>query len=180
MMRTLLLLILAIPLTLPALAQAPEETVKKVYRAHLTSSSCQDTIRQCESCFTPGFLGVMERALSKKRGGPGAFVDVDFFVNSQSGFPHFEVGESVVSGKEVLVPMYIWNDTRGYRFEKDPVKREQLAFPALVHLVDVGKGLQITNIEFLPHVFRGPSGKIIFHEGCNVRETLSKIANDTP
>lgn len=99
-MRNLLFLVLI--LALPATALTPEETVKKVYQTHFESKSFRETIRQCESCFTPGFLGVMERALSKKPGSTRAYVDFDFFVNSQAGFPRFEVGRGVVQFRILL------------------------------------------------------------------------------
>ena len=161
-------------MALPALARTPEETVKKVYQSHLTSKSFQETLSQCEDCFTPGFLSVMQRALAKKPG-KGSFVDFDFFVNSQAGFAKFEVGQASVEGKKALVPIRVWNDSRGYEFEKDPARRKAMAFPALIHLTDVGKGLQITDIEFLGHLKDGHESGFSYYPGQTMRPILEKI-----
>lgn len=64
-MRTLVLLFL---LTLPAVAQTPEEIVGRVYQTHKDNRSFAQTIKKCESCFTPGFQGVIERAIANYPG----------------------------------------------------------------------------------------------------------------
>jgi hypothetical protein len=162
-------------LAVSAAAQTPEDTVRRVYETHFTTGSLAETVRLCESCFTPGFLGVMERALAKKPGSD-SFVDFDFFVNSQAGFAHFEVGKAVKTGKEAVVGIRIWNDERGYRMESDPKRREQLSVPAQIHMIDVGNGLQIKDIEFLPREEVSPDGETFQIEGHHIRATLLKIA----
>jgi hypothetical protein len=172
----ILLLFLIVLLSSPLSARTPEETVRKVYQAHLDGKGFKDTLSQCEDCFTPGFLSVMERALAGEPGKDADWVDFDFFVNSQAGFARFEVGTASVKGKEAKVPIRIWNDERGYKFEKDPQRRQEMAFPALIHLVDVGHGLQITNIEFIGHLRDNDDYKsFTYFEGSLMRPILEEI-----
>lgn len=162
---------------LPAAALTPESVVEKVYQTHLSTPSLSETVKKCESCFTPGFLGIMERALANKPGGKKDFVDFDFFVDGQSGYVKYEVGKATISGKNATVPIRVWNDARGYKFETDPKRRDQMAERAHVHLTDIGQGFQITDIEFLARDVFGPDGNNFHTPAQSMRSILKKIAD---
>lgn len=164
-------------LMLPATALTPESVVDKVYKTHLSTASLSETVQKCESCFTPGFLGIMERALANKPGGKKDFVDFDFFVNSQSGYVKYEVGKATISGKNATVPIRVWNDARGYKFETDPKRRDQMADSANIHLTDVGHGFQIMDIEFPARDVPGADGNNFHTPAQSMRSILKKIAD---
>lgn len=164
-------------LATPILAQTPEEVVRKAYQTHLDSRGFQKTLATCQQCFTPEFLDIMERALAKKPGGPGRFVDWDFFVGSQAGFVKFEVGQAEPDGARTLVPILVWNDERGYRLESDSRKRDEMYSPLIIELVDHGSGYQIDDIWVLPKVTRGVDGGVFFYQGERVKGVLREIAD---
>ena len=143
-------------LSLPALAiPAPDEVVSKLYKTHKQTQDMQKTIRQVPKCLTPGFLGIMERALKGQP--PKPFVDVDVFCNNQMGLGDFEIVRSEVQGYNAEVRIKVW-DSRSLRKGKPQVAR--------VILTDVkdGDGYQIKDIEW--------DGTPTF----KVRDFLTKIA----
>lgn len=127
-------------LSLPALAiPTPDEVVSKVYNTHLKTQDMQKTIQQVPKCFTPGFLGILERALKSQP--PKPFVDVDVFCNNQMGLGDFEVVRCDTQGYNSEVRIKVW-DSRSKRQGKP-----QLARVILTDVKD-GDGYQIKDIEW--------------------------------
>jgi hypothetical protein len=137
-------------LSATAWARPPAEVVSDAFeydRRH----GMNKTIRDRANCFTPGFLGIFERALALKPGS-AAFVDMDYFYCTQDGGMQFSVVKTEVTGKEGAVYLKTWQGAyRGAPSQKQPAQ------PTVkVHLADVGQGYQIKDIEHLPH--RGAKG----------------------
>lgn len=165
-------------LVFPALgASTPTAVVNEVYTAHRARPEMGRTVKEHAACFTPGFLGVIERALAKKPGS-GDFVDADFFFNTQDGGSDFELGAEEVHGKDATVLVQVFQ--RGdYRNPKpDPNWRAKVKkIPLRVVLTDVGQGFQIKDLEWLPYDYKWPDGSVHRMEGYSVRQMLEKIAN---
>lgn len=146
-MRILIAIVLSL-LTLPAVARPPAEVVQTLYDTHVATGDQRKTVQLLAHCFTPGFLGILERAL--KRQPPNPFVDVDIFANNQMGLGFFEVGKATVKGKEATVPVDLWigRVNPANRFDRKLLTRIQVT----VFLTDVeeGQGFQIRDLEFLP------------------------------
>lgn len=104
------------------------------------------TIKDRNYCFTPGFLGIFERALALKPGS-AAFVDMDYFYATQDGGLQFSVVKTELNGTEGAVYVKTWQGPyRGAAGQKPPAQPN-----IKVHLADVGNGYQIKDIEHLPH-----------------------------
>ena len=149
-MKTCLSLLVLL-LSLPVFARPPEDVVRQVYSTHLRRNSLEKTVAEVPKCFTPGFLGVIKRALARTPQSGGSYVDADFFVNSQGGWGDYKVGPASITGKDAVVPITLWTGLRSEAVRTDPVKRKSWpTTQAKVYLTDVGDGFQIHDLEFLP------------------------------
>ena len=141
-------LLMVLLLSLPALALPPSRVVKKLYDTHLTTHGSRETVQRVPQCLTPGFLGIVERAL--RRQPPGPWVDVDLFTNNQMGFGFYEMGAEEIHGKDAIVNISLWigRVDPNNRFNKKLLSQQK----ARIYLTDVGDGdgFQIRDIEFLP------------------------------
>lgn len=141
-MRILLLLLL---LTGWVAARPPSEIVMDAFQYDV-DHGMEKTIKDRAYCFTPGFLGVMERALALPQGS-AAFVDMDYFLATQDGGLRVGPGESSNSGKDAVVFVKIWSGPyRGAPGQKEPAKPR-----VKVLLTDLGQGYQIRDIVHLPN-----------------------------
>lgn len=147
---------LAAIMTAVAWARPPAEVVRRVYDVHLQEDRLDRTVARTEDCFTPGFLGIIERALARKPG-PGGFVDIDFLTNSQGGWGDFEIGPVSITGKEATVQVRVWSGLRSHGPDGPLAPAERKAMRTRiepqqlkVYLVDVGEGFQIKDFEFAP------------------------------
>lgn len=129
----------------------PEAVVAEIFRYEQRAQNALKTIRACETCFTPGFLGVLERALGRdpRKGGP--YVDWNILGNSQTGTGHFEVGQPSFSGSNAVVPVRVWTGLRSEKTVGDAGARASWPNISTVraHLTDVGAGWQIYDLEWL-------------------------------
>ena len=57
---------LALLLSASAWARTPAEVVRQLYSVHLQENRLEQTVQRASECFTPGFLGIIERALARK------------------------------------------------------------------------------------------------------------------
>jgi hypothetical protein len=161
---------------------SPEDVVRRLYDIHLKhykeekGKGYPETVAQAASCFTPGFLGIIERAEKRPPNGPN-HIDIDFLVNSQSGWGGFEVGKATVTGKDAVVPLEIWGGFRSTK-HKDPETLRR----AKVYLTDVGDGdgFQIRDIEFVAAPFTNYEGKVLTQPAFWVRKYLTEIADAKP
>lgn len=141
-------------------ARTPSEVVLDAFQYDV-DHGMEKTIKDRAYCFTPGFLGIFERALALPQGSP-AFVDMDYFLCTQDGGSRVGLGVSSVSGKDATVYVKIWRGPyRGAPGENEPTKPR-----VRVLLTDVGQGYQIRDIVHLP--FR--SGK-----GFSVRDDFNLL-----
>ena len=180
-MRWLLCFLL---LTITVWAREPEAVVEDVLRTHLEQQNLSKTVAATSKCFTPGFLGVIERALARRPGSNGgAYVDSDFSSNSQTELGHYEVGRAQIAGKDAQVPVKVWSGLRSLNTLKDPSKRASWPYivKAKYHLTDVGDGdgFQIKDIEWLPRTvtYEGKSTPI---PAFWVRKWLEQIGTGRP
>ena len=177
-MRTSLLLLCLLLCVGPALAKpGPSDVVKKVYDMHLREGSFKKLFSQCETCFTPGFLGVIDRALAKKPGSSD-FVDFDFMLNTQDGGMEYELGETKVDGKRATVDMLVFQRGDYRNPNPDPDWRKKVVkTPVRIDLADVGQGWQISNIVFRSCQQTWPDGSVHKLEETDIRKVLEKIGN---
>lgn len=167
----------------PLLAAPPAEVVRTLYQIHLQEDRLDRTIRKADFCFTPGFLGVIERALARKPG-PGGHVDVDFLTYSQGGWGDFEVDQTSLSGKEATVKLRVWAGLRSHGpdgplplAERKAMRKRIQATPVTIFLIDVGDGdgFQVRDIEFPAYDYKMPDGSTDKRPRFRVREWLQKI-----
>lgn len=146
-------------LTMPLWAAPPEEVVRQLYQTHLETDRLDQTVQRASRCFTPGFLGVIERALARKPG-PSGYVDVDFLTHSQGGWGDFEVGQTFVTGKNAVVMLKVWSGLRSHGpdgplppEERKAMRKRITPQQVKIYLTDVGDGdgFQIKDIEFPAH-----------------------------
>lgn len=164
MLRLFIILLVA----LPALARPPVEVVDHVYSTHLRLQNQRRTVAANPNCFTPGFLGIIERAFQGKP--PNPFVDVDFLCNNQMGLGAYELGPTKLSGKDARVGLTLWVG-RGAAFSDPSMKEKVTPYKGIVYLTDVGDGdgFQIKDLEFLPTQD--------YKKSFFIREFLKKIAD---
>lgn len=105
--RKILWLLLLLTITLPALAQTPEQVVKRLYTAHKKFNNLEKTVAACRDCFTPNFYNLFVQSLKTPPGG-GDFLDYDFLINSQDEWSDFQVGKATLSGDTAVVPITVW------------------------------------------------------------------------
>lgn len=148
-MRRILLLILM--LSAVAWCRTPEAVVEEVFGCEQRLQNQQKTVARCAHCFTPGFLGLLERAFARKPA-DGRYVDWNIFGNSQTDTGHYEVGRADYSGRNATVPVRVWSGLRSRRTIQD--RQARASWPYIVsaraHLTDVGSGWQIFDLEWLP------------------------------
>lgn len=139
-----------------AWARPPAEVVRRVYEVHLQEDRLDRTVARTEDCFTPGFLGIIERALARKPGS-GAWVDIDFLTYSQGGWGDFEIGAVSSRGQEATVQVQVWSGLRSHGPDGPLPPAERKAMRARIQpqklkvsLVDLGQGFQIKDLEFAP------------------------------
>lgn len=123
---------------------SPDKVVERVYLTHWReNSSAAKTIRECEDCFTPGFIGAFERAQS---------VDFDVLTFRNGGWRDFKVDEPKVSGNEAIVNLHLLSGWRNLQDKHGDPKlwRNGTAAHATVYLIDLGRGFQIRDFEVLP------------------------------
>lgn len=148
------LLCLFLLLSAWAWARPPAEVVDQLYTVHLKEDNLRVTTQKAASCFTPGFLGLIERALARTPSS-GRYVDADFLTNSQGGWGDFEIGPTTVKGKDATVKVKVWSGLRSHgpdgplplserKAMHQRIKPQQLT----VYLTDVGEGFQIKDLEF--------------------------------
>ena len=161
-----------------AWALPPDEVVRRVYDEHLREDRLDLTVARTENCFTPGFLGIIERALARKQGS-GAWVSIDFLTYSQGGWGDFEIGPVSIAGKEATVQVQVWSGLRSHGPDGPlpPDKRKAMRASIQpqqlkVSLVDLGQGFQIKDLEFAPSG-QGDRHMPAFH----VRPWLKQIAD---
>ena len=172
-----LTLSLAALLISSAWARTPAEVVRRVYNVHLQEYRLEQTVEQTTECFTPGFLGIIERALARQPG-RGGFVDIDFLTNSQGGWGDFEVRPVSVTGKAAVVQVKIWSGLRSHGpdgplplAQREAMRRRVQPQQLTVYLVDLGQGFQIKDLEFAPFG-QGNQRTPAFH----VRPWLKKLS----
>lgn len=155
-------------LVLPALARPPAEVVDQVYSTHLQMQSQRKTVAANPKCFTPGFLGIIERAFKGQP--PKPFVDVDILAHNQMGMGAYELGPIKISGRDATVGLSVWVG-RGGKFSDPAMKKQSSPDKAIVYLTDVGDGdgFQIKDIEWLP--------TRDYNKSFYIREFLKKIAD---
>ena len=112
-------------------------TVNKLLKNHQRTNDAKKTVRLSESLLTPGFLGVLDRALAGQIGG-------DFILGGQAGFDNYEVAFSSQHNGKWTVPVYVWG---GRSDPKDLRERRCPRSKVVFHLTDVGAGPQIYDIE---------------------------------
>jgi hypothetical protein len=105
--RKILWILLVVSVALPALAQTPEQVVKRLYTAHKKFNSLEKTVNACRDCFTPNFYKLFQQAIKTPPSG-GDFLDYDFLINSQDEWNDFQVGKATVSGDHAVVPITVW------------------------------------------------------------------------
>ncbi|MBS2039047.1 DUF3828 domain-containing protein [bacterium] len=106
-MRNFIWLILLVAVALPALAQSPEQVVKRLYTTHRKLNNLEKTVQACQDCFSPNFYKLFLQSLKTPPGG-GDFLDYDFLINSQDDWSDFQVGASSLSGDTAVVPVTVW------------------------------------------------------------------------
>ncbi|ODT78581.1 hypothetical protein ABS71_01670 [bacterium SCN 62-11] len=106
-MRKILWILLVVSVALPALAQTPEQVVKRLYTAHKKLNNLEKTVNACRDCFTPNFFKLFQQSLKTPPSG-GDFLDYDFLINSQDEWSDFQVGKATVSGDNASVPITVW------------------------------------------------------------------------
>ncbi|MBN9419785.1 hypothetical protein ABS71_02640 [bacterium SCN 62-11] len=134
-MRNLLFVLL---LSLPALAlPSAEEVVTKLYRTHLKTQDMRKTVAQNGRCFTPEFLELLEKALSKPE------ANIDIFTHRKESMSDFELGPTTIQGNQAQVHVEIWTGGRVGLQKGEPEK-------ATLYLITVndGVGLQVNDIQF--------------------------------
>ncbi|MFN8610545.1 MAG: DUF3828 domain-containing protein [Vulcanimicrobiota bacterium] len=106
-MRKLFWLLILVAVALPALAQTPEQVVKRLYTTHRKLNNLEKTVQACRDCFTPNFYNLFVQSLKTPPSG-GDFLDYDFLINSQDEWGDFQVGQAVVAGDSAVVPITVW------------------------------------------------------------------------
>lgn len=106
-MRKILCLFLLFVVALPALAETPEQVVKRLYTAHKKFNNLEKTVKACRDCFTPDFYTLFLQSLKTPPDG-GDFLDYDFLINSQDEWSDFEVGKARPAGHTFTVPITVW------------------------------------------------------------------------
>jgi hypothetical protein len=105
--RKILWLILLVTVALPALAQSPEQVVKRLYTTHRKLNNLEKTVAACRDCFSPNFYNLFVQSLKTPPEG-GDFLDYDFLINSQDEWGDFQVGTATFSGDTAVVPITVW------------------------------------------------------------------------
>lgn len=94
-------------MALPALAQTPEQVVKRLYTAHKKFNNLEKTVKACRDCFTPEFYNLFVQSLKTPPDG-GEFLDYDVLINSQDEWSDFQVGKARPAGHTFTVPITVW------------------------------------------------------------------------
>lgn len=134
-MRKLLLILL---LSLPALAlPTPEEVVTKLYRTQLKTQDMRKTVAQNPRCFTPEFLDLVQKAMSKPA------LDTDIFTHRKESMSDFELGPTTLQANQAQVHLEIWTGGRVGQQKGEPER-------ATLYLITVndGVGFQVDDIQF--------------------------------
>ena len=106
-MTKILWLILLVGVALPALAQTPEQVVKRLDTTHKKLNNLEKTVAACRDCFTPNFYRLFLQSIKTPPDG-GDFLDYDFRINSQDEWSDFQVGRASLSGESAVVPIVVW------------------------------------------------------------------------
>lgn len=106
-MRKILWLILLVAVALPALAQTPEQVVKRLYTAHKKFNNLEKTVAACRDCLSPNFYNLFVQSIKTPPSG-GEFLDYDFLINSQDDWGDFQVGKASLSGDSAVVPITVY------------------------------------------------------------------------
>lgn len=106
-MRNILWLILLVAVALPALAQTPEQVVKRLYTAHKKLNNLEKTVAACRDCLSPNFYNLFVQSIKTPPSG-GEFLDYDFLINSQDDWGDFKVGKASQSGDSAVVPITVY------------------------------------------------------------------------
>ena len=106
-MRKILWLILLVAVALPALAQTPEQVVKRLYTAHKKFNNLEKTVAACRDCLSPNFYNLFVQSIKTPPSG-GEFLDYDFLINSQDDWGDFKVGKASQSGDSAVVPITVY------------------------------------------------------------------------
>ncbi|MBI3924485.1 MAG: hypothetical protein HY319_03000 [Armatimonadetes bacterium] len=169
MLRVLLLILLLLS---PAWARTPAEVVKEVYSFHAANLDQRETVTRFSHCFDPEFREVFLRALDRKPGGDGAFVDMDYFFWSQDGGHRFAVADTVISDGGAEVLLKTWQGP--YRGGPGQPVPEKPNFR--IHLVKLGDGYRIRDVERLPVPVSYPDGRVEWLQGGRALPHLRMIS----
>lgn len=179
-MRTIVVHFLLIALTGLALAQTPEKTVKQLYETHQKLDMVERTTEACKASFTPEFLALIRRAASLPAGSEKGWLDYDIFCDSQAGWYGFEVHRAYFADNYAVVPVSLysgrWPQVNNPK-DMAEVRSKVPPHPARIHLVDLGRGYQIYDIEFLPSQYK-LNGKVQKIDGHRVRPHLRRLTRN--
>jgi hypothetical protein len=105
--RKILWLILFVAVALPALAQTPEQVVKRLYTAHKKFNDLEKTVTACRDCFSPNLYNLFVQIFKSPPQG-GELLDYDFLTDSQDEWRDFQVGKASLSGDSAVVPITVY------------------------------------------------------------------------
>lgn len=95
---------------------------------------------------TPGLLQVIDR---HNRACEGVGEYGCFLIIGNGGWGDYEIGAASVDGKTAIVPIVLYCGLRSEKVRTDPkIRRDWPKVHANVVLVDIGRGYQISDIQF--------------------------------